>query len=320
MMRTSRRALMSLGAALAVFPSTARASSYPEKPVRLIVPFAPGGSLDILARFLANSVRIGQPIIVENRSGAGGNIGIEAAARSQPDGYTLLLASEPMTMNPALMRVSYDPVRDFAPISLIAQISQVLIVHPSVPAQNLEDLVRLARARPGTIDVASAGPGTSGHLAVAMMDAAGVPMVHVPFRGGGPAAAAVLSGQVHAGIMTLPAALSYIREGQLRAFGVTSSERSAFLPDTPAISEVVPDAVVDSWQALFVPAGTPAPIVERLNAAFVAALGTAEATEFLARQGFEKVGSTPEALGDILRGEAEKWPAVVRQTGVTADG
>lgn len=319
-MTSPRRALLSLGAALLAFPRVGRAAAYPEKPVRIIVPFAPGGSLDILARFLANATQIGQPLVVENRSGAGGNIGIEAAARSQPDGYTLMLASEPLTVNPALMRVSYDPVRDFAPISLIARLTQVLVVHPSVPARNLEDLVRMAQAKPGTINVASAGPGSSGHLAVAMMASAGVPMVHVPFRGGGPAAAAVLAGEVQAGIMTLPAALSYIRGGQLRAFAVTATQRSPFLPDTPTLSELVPNVVVDSWQALFAPAGTPMSIIAQLNAAFVMALSTNEATAFLTRQGFEKAGSTPDELAELVRKEAKKWPAVVRETGLTADG
>lgn len=319
-MRTTRRALMTLSAALPALPGRARAATYPDKPVRIIVPFAPGGSLDILARGLANDVRLGQQIVVENRSGAGGNIGFEAAARSTPDGHTLMLASEPLTVNPALMRVTYDPVRDFAGISLIALLTQVLIVHPDVPARDLPELVALARARPGTINVASAGPGTSGHLAVAMLGAAGVPLVHVPFRGGGPAAAAVLAGQVQAGIMTLPAALGYIRQGQLRAFGVTATERSRFLPEVPSLREVVPGVVVDSWQALFAPAGTPPPIIGQINAAVLAALATPGTSDFLARQGFEKVGSTPAALDDLVQREAARWPAVVRDAGVSVDG
>jgi tripartite-type tricarboxylate transporter receptor subunit TctC len=288
--------------------------------VRLIIPFAPGGSLDILGRFLANAVQLGQPIVVENRSGAGGNIGFEASAKAPADGYTLMLASEPLTVNPALMRVGFDPVQDFTGISLVATLTQVLVVHPSVPAADLAALVALAKAKPDSINVASAGPGTSGHLAIAMMASAGVPLVHVPFRGGGPAAAAVLSGQVQAGIMTLPAALGYIRQGQLKAFGVTASRRSIFLPDVPTISELVHEAVVDSWQALFAPTGTPPAIIERIHAATVKALDTSDASTFLERQGFEKVGSSPATLNDLLRSEAAKWTAVVKQTGVTADG
>jgi tripartite-type tricarboxylate transporter receptor subunit TctC len=301
-------------------PRVAGANMWPDRPVRLIVPFAPGGSLDILGRFLANAVQLGQPIVVENRSGAGGNIGFDASAKAPADGYTLMLASEPLTVNPALMRVGFDPVQDFTGISLVATLTQVLVVHPSVPAADLAALVALAKAKPDSINVASAGPGTSGHLAIAMMASAGVPLVHVPFRGGGPAAAAVLSGQVQAGIMTLPAALGYIRQGQLKAFGVTASRRSIFLPDVPTISELVPEAVVDSWQALFAPTGTPPAIIERIHAATVKALDTSDAATFLERQGFEKVGSSPATLNDLLRSEAAKWPAVVKQTGVTAGG
>lgn len=320
MMRTTRRALMACGTSLPTLPGRARAAAYPDRPVRIIVPFAPGGSLDILARGLANDLRLGQQIVVENRSGAGGNIGFEATARSAPDGHTLMLASEPLTVNPALMRVTYDPVRDFAGVSLIALLTQVLIVHADVPASDLPGLVDLARARPGTINVASAGPGTSGHLAVAMLGAAGVPLVHVPFRGGGPAAAAVLAGQVQAGIMTLPAALGYIRQGQLRALGVTATERSRFLPEVPSLREVVPGVVVDSWQALFAPAGTPRPIIGQINAAVLAALATPETSDFLARQGFEKVGSTPATLDDLVQRETAKWPLVVRDARVSVDG
>jgi tripartite-type tricarboxylate transporter receptor subunit TctC len=305
-----------------VFGLNAHATDYPSRPIRIIVPFAPGGSLDLLARSLGPQVgsELGQPIVVENRSGAGGNIGIDAVARSQPDGYTLLIASEPLTINPSLYRdVRFDPVRDFAPVTLLARVAQVIILDPRLPAQDLRGLIAAARARPQSINVASAGVGSTGHLAAAMLGLANVPVVHVPYRGGGPATAAVVSGDVQSGILTLPAALGFIRSGTVRVVAVTSTARSRFLPDVPTLAEALPGVEVDSWQAVFAPAGTPAGILARLNAAFIAVVTAPDVTETLLRQGFEPAGSPAAELGTLVRTEAAKWPAIIHATGMQAN-
>jgi tripartite-type tricarboxylate transporter receptor subunit TctC len=320
-MPIARRAIIGAGLAALTFPASAQ-DNFPSRPIRIIVPSAPGGSLDILARLIARHLgeRVGWTVAVENRSGGGGNIGFDAVAKSRPDGYTILIASEPLTVNPSLYaNLPFDPLRDLMPLTMIATLSQVLVVHPSVPAQSFAEFVALAKSGRAALNIGSAGTASPGHMAVAQMTAAGVPVTHVPYRGGGPAVQDTVAGVVQGGIMTLPAALPFIREGKVRALAVTSSERSPFAPDVPTMAEVLPGVIVDSWQALLLPAGVPADIVRRLNTEIVAVINLPAVQDFLRSQAFVAVGGTPDALGAFIRAEVPKWREVVRQTGLKLD-
>lgn len=321
-MPASRRVALAAGLSTFGIVTSSYAQEFPVRPIRLIVPSAPGGSLDILARLIARHLgdRLGWQVAVENRSGGGGNIGFEAAAKSRPDGYTMLIASEPLTVNPSLFRaLPFDPLRDFQPLTLIATLSQVLVVHPSLPARTFAEFVDLAKAQPNTINIGSAGTASPGHMAVAMLASAGVPVAHVPYRGGGPAVQDAVAGNIQGGIMTLPAALPFMRDDQVRALAVTSSQRSPFAPDIPTMAELLPGLVVDSWQALLLPAGVPSGVLRRLHAEITAVIRLPEVDEFLKRQAFEPVGGTPEELGELLRREVPKWRQVVEQTGLRVD-
>jgi tripartite-type tricarboxylate transporter receptor subunit TctC len=319
-MRMQRRS--ALGTLMALAAAPAAAQEFPSRAIRIIVPSAPGGSLDILSRLIARHLaeRRGWQVAVENRSGGGGNIGFDAVAKSRPDGYTILIASEPLTVNPSLYaNLPFDPLRDLAPLTMIATLSQVLVVHPSVPAQSFTDFVVLARSRRMEINVGSAGTASPGHMTVAMLNAAGVSVTHVPYRGGGPAVQDTVAGNIQGGIMTLPAALPFIRDRQVRALAVTSAERSPFAPDVPTMAEALPGVVVDSWQALFLPAGVPPEITRRLHAEIVAVINLPAVQDFLRGQAFVAVGGTPDALGGLVRAEIPKWREVVRQTGLRLD-
>jgi len=319
-MRFTRRA--ALGAAIALAAQQAMAQEFPARPIRVIVPSAPGGSLDILARLIGRHLgeRLGWQMVVENRSGGGGNIGFDAAAKSRPDGYTIVMASEPLTVNPSLYaNLPFDPLRDLAPLTLIATLSQVLVVHPSVPARSFAEFVELARAKRMDINIGSAGTASPGHMAVAQMNALGLQMTHVPYRGGGPAVQDTVAGNITGGIMTLPAALPFIRDGQVRALAVTSTDRSPFLSDVPTMAEVLPGVVVDSWQALFVPTGVPPEILAKLNKEITAVIALPAVQEFLRSQAFVAVGGPPEQLGALVRAEIPKWREIVRQTGIRID-
>src|SRR4051812_20611240 len=234
-----RRALLGTSAAwlvASVLPRQSGAQAqWPSQPVRIITPSAPGGSLDILSRTFGRGLqdRLGQSFVVENRSGGAGNIGFDSVAKSKPDGYTIMIASDPLVTNPLMGSVGFDPIRDFAPIITIATLSQVLAVHPSVPANNFAEFIALARSKPDTINVGTSGRGAPGHLAIALLAQAGARLVHVPYRGAGPAVADALGGQIQATIVTLPATLGMIKQNQLRALAVTSSRRSRFMPDLP---------------------------------------------------------------------------------------
>ncbi len=312
-----RRALL-----LTTLATPALAQPAAGRAIRLIVPFAPGGSLDLLGRSLAPRVSalLGQNLVVENRSGAGGNIGIEAAARAAPDGLTLMICSEPMTINPSLYpNVRYDPVRDFAPIILLARMTQAVIVDPRLPLPDLASLLSAARTWRNPVTMASAGIGSTGHLTVAMLNQAGVPVTHVPYRGGGPSTAAVVSGECQSAIQSLPSCLSFIRSGAVRAVAVTSAARSRFLPGIPTLAEQLPGLSVESWQGILAPAGTPAPILARLNAAFAEALAAPEIQASLARQGFESTGGAPAVLAAQLARELAIFPPIIRATGMKAE-
>lgn len=320
-MRLTRRAALAASLVSVALPALAQ-SDFPSRPIRFIVPSAPGGSLDILARLIARHLgeRLGWQVPVENRSGGGGNIGFDAVAKARPDGYTVLIASEPLAVNPSLFRtLPFDPVRDFQPLTMIATLSQVLVVHPSVPARNFAEFVALARSGGPEINIGSAGTASPGHMAVAQLVHARVPLTHVPYRGGGPAVQDTVAGNIQGGIMTLPAALPFMQSGQVRALAVTSSRRSPFAPDVPAMTEALPDVVVDSWQALLLPAGVPAEVLRRLHTEITAVIRLPEVDEFLKRQAFEPAPGTPDELGALIRAEVPKWRRVVQETGLRLD-
>ena len=320
-MRFTRRAALAAGIASLAAPAMAQAD-FPSRPIRFIVPSAPGGSLDILARLIARHLgeRLGWQVPVENRSGGGGNIGFDAVAKSRPDGYTILIASEPLTVNPSLFRnMPFDPLRDLAPLTMIATLSQVLVVHPGVPARNFAEFVALAKSGGPSVNIGSAGTASPGHMAVAQLVHAGVPLTHVPYRGGGPAVQDTVAGNIQGGIMTLPAALPFMQNGQVRALAVTSARRSPFAADVPTMAESLPDVIVDSWQALLLPAGVPAEISRRLHAEIAAIIRLPEVDAFLKRGAFEPAPGTPEELGALLQAEVPKWRRVVQQTGLRLD-
>jgi tripartite-type tricarboxylate transporter receptor subunit TctC len=320
-MRITRRAALAASITALASPALAQ-SDFPNRPIRIIVPSAPGGSLDILARLIARHLgeRLSWQVPVENRSGGGGNIGFDAVAKARPDGYTVLIASEPLAVNPSLFRtLPFDPVRDFQPLTMIATLSQVLVVHPSVPARNFAEFIALARSGGPEINIGSAGTASPGHMAVAQLVHARVPLTHVPYRGGGPAVQDTVAGNIQGGIMTLPAALPFMQSGQVRALAVTSARRSPFAPDVPAMAEALPDVVVDSWQALLLPAGVPAEVLRRLHTEITAVIRLPEVDEFLKRQAFEPAPGTPDELGALIRAEVPKWRRVVQETGLRLD-
>ena len=292
----------------------------PERAVRIIVPVAPGGSLDMLGRLLARHLapRLGQTVVAENMPGAGSNIAFEAVARARPDGLTLLVGSDPLTINPALYpRLGFDPVRDFAPIVEAVSAPQVLVVNPRSPVRDVAGFVAWAREAEGRLTVASQGNGSIGHLAGALFALeAGYTYTHVPYRGGGPAVLDLVGGHVEALFVTLPAAIEHIRAGRLRALAVTGAERAEALPAVPTVAEaVLPGFDVVTWQGILAPAATPGAAVARLAAELLAVLAQPEVARDLREQGFTLAARGPEAFAGRVRAEAERWPAVVRRAG-----
>ena len=302
----------------------AQARWTPDKPLRIVVPFAAGGSTDVTARLVAQALgeRLGQSIIVDNRAGAGGNIAAEHVARAEPDGYTLILAtSSTHATNAALYRrLPFNPVRDFTPISQIAFIPNLLVVNPDVPVNSVAELVAYAKARPGQLNYGSGGAGTSLHLAAAVFAyRAGIDMVHVPYRGGAPVAADLISGKLQVSFSPLVEVLQQVRAGKLHALGVTTARRSAVLPDIPTISEVIPGYEVALWNGIMGPAGLPAPVVERLASEITAIVGSPEMRSRLGEQGSDPVGSTPQEFAAFVAAEQTKWAELVRISGATID-
>lgn len=296
--------------------------AFPQKPVRVIVPFGAGGTNDFIARLMQQklSERWGVPAIIDNRPGAGGNIGAEIAAKAVPDGYTLMLVSTSFVVNPALYRkAGYDPFKDFAPVTLAAVSPLVFVAHPSFPAKNMSDVVRLAKQAP--LNYASPGTGTTGHLGVELFNAiAGLKMQHVPYKGGGPATAALLGGQVQFGLTALPPVIQHLRAGRLRAIALTTLKRAPIMPDIPVVAESGYSGFqVDNMTGVVVTGGTPKAIISKLHADIAHVLGLAEIKTRLTDQGFEPGGNTPEAFGRYLEAEAVKWTRVVRDSGARVD-
>jgi tripartite-type tricarboxylate transporter receptor subunit TctC len=321
-MTTILRALCACLAAAAAMPVAAQ--TYPTQPVKMISPFPPGGSVDITARFIAEplAAQLGTRVLVENRSGASGNIGMEMAARAAPDGYTVVLNTIPLVTNQALFeKVAWDPIRDFAPIGMVATSPHVLVVHPKVSAKNVAELIALARANPGKLSYASAGVGTTFHLCGEMFkDSTRTFILHVPYRGGGPAVQDTLAGQVDMSFPTLAAALPHIKAGTLRAIAVTDTKRSPLLPDVPTLEEAgVKDAQFTQWLALLAPAGTPPAVVARLNTALKDALASKDVREKFQANAMEAFVTTPQDAGTYIAAESKRFAALIKSRKITAD-
>lgn len=307
---------------LATLAGAALAQGFPTKAIRMIVPFPPGGPNDILGRVVAQKLtdQIGQQVVVDNRGGAGGIIGAELAARAAPDGYTLLLGgTASLSINPSLHRkLPYDPIKDFAPVSLVGTAPSILITHPSVPVKTVKQLIDLAKAKPGHLNFASAGIGTPPHLAGELFKSmAGVDMVHVPYKGGGPALTDLLAGQVGIYFSGISSALPFVREGRLRGIAVTSARRTAVMPEMPTIAESgLPGYEVGNWYAIVAPAATPKAIVIRLNHEIVKTLAVPDVKKRFIELAADTLGSTPEELTAYNRSEISKWAKVIKSAGI----
>jgi tripartite-type tricarboxylate transporter receptor subunit TctC len=301
------------------------AQMYPTRPIRLISPYAPGGGSDTLARTIGPKLTEswGQPVIIENRPGAAGSLGAEAAARATPDGYTVLVTpSAVLAINPHIYsRLRYDSVKDFAPITIATNSPYMLVVHPSIPAANVKELIAYARSRPGQLNYSSSGNGSSTHLAgVLFGQLAGIQLLHVPYKGAAPAIVDLLGGQIHMRFSSVVPVLPHVRAGRLRALGISSAKRYGPLPDVPTIGEAgLPGFVVDSWYGILAPAGTPQPIVIKLNTEIVRHLRSEELKTRMAADGAEVIASTPEELAKWLRDDLARWAKPVKDTGARAD-
>ena len=319
----SKRVLAGLAAA--VLSGAALAQAWPNRALRIVVPFPPGGGLDFYTRAIAPRLQeaLGQQVVVENRSGAGGMIGAETVAKSAPDGYTLLLASSAeITINQHLYpKIAYDATRDFAPVSYASHAAMLFSVHPSLPAQNLAEVVSLARAKPGGLSFASAGTGGVQHLAGELLkSAAKVDIVHVPYKGAGPAVVDMVGGQVSMGFTALPSSIQHARAGKLRPIAVTSAKRSEAAPDLPTFTELgYPGIDLVVWYGALFPAGTPAAIVERMQVEIARANQVPEVKTRLLQQGVETVGSTPAEFARFMQAEIQRYGRIIRESGAKAD-
>lgn len=311
-------------AVLALSPGDAFAQSYPNQSIRFIVPYAAGGGVDMIARVIAPmlSERLGQSVVIDNRGGAGGNIGTELAAKTEPNGYILVMGAAALAINVSLYRkLSFDPLKDFVPISLIAATPNILAVHPAVPARSVRELIRLAKAKPGNLNYASAGNGTTSHLAAELFKTmAGINMVHIPYKGTSPAVVALLSGEV--AVMLAPALtlLSHIKVNKVRGLAVTGEKRSPAFPELPTVAESgLPGFEARQWYGVLAPAGTPKEIVTRLNGEIVRIVRSPEVTKRFLSDGSEPIGSTQEEFAGYIKAEISKWSKAVEASGARVD-
>ena len=323
--RRSLAALVSLTVALAAFSMPARAD-YPDRPIRIVVPFAPGGGTDLIARTMGIAMQqeLGQPVVIDNRSGAATIIGTDYVAKSPPDGYTLVMATVAHAVNPSLQaKLPFDTDKAFAPVMLVGRSPNVLVVRTDSPYRSVADILAAARRNPGKLSFASQGSGTSAHLAGELFKSLGkVGMTHVPYRGAGPALTDVMAGQVDMMFATASAVGSFVEGGKLRALAVTTAERSpsSSLSQVPTVAESgLPGYVADSWYGLFVPAGTPPPVIERLNAAAKKAVSTDAFRKRVESEGLVISAGSPEDFGKYVRGEELRWQKVIKAAGITAD-
>ena len=304
--------------------STAQAQGWPEKPVRYVVSTTAGGSSDTMARMMAPRLTElwGQPVVVENRPGAGGNLGTDIVAKSPPDGYTVLVGSiGPLAVNPHLFaKIPYDPLRDLAPVTLLAHVANVLVINPSIPARNIREFIAFAKSRPGQLHFGSAGNGQSQHLAGELFNSmAGTKLVHVPYKGSAPALTDVIGGQIELTFTSLVSGIPHVRSGRLRGLAVTSLERQPIAPDLPAVAETLPGFSVTAWFAMVAPAATPKEIVNRIQADSARVLKAPDAAERLSALGAQMVLGTPEEFGAFLRSELAKWGKVIREAKIKPD-
>lgn len=299
---------------------TAAAQNYPVKPIRIVVPFAPGGPNDILARLIGQKLTEswGQQVIVENRPGGGTVIGTEVVAKSPPDGYTLLMVSTSHTTNPTLLhKLPFDTLRDLAPVIRVASSSNVVVAHPSLPAKSVKELIAVARTRPDQVAYGSGGNGTSTHLAGAMLALmGGVKMIHVPYKGGGPATIALLSGEITWMVGTILPSVPHIKSGRLRALAVTGTQRTPALADVPTVAESLPGFEANSWYGVSVQGATPKDVIAKLNQEIAKGLNAGDLRARLASEGAEVVGGSPEEFGVFFRAEIEKWAKVIKAAGI----
>lgn len=320
---TLRRAC--LASVLCAVPLVGHAqAAFPDRPVRLIVPYAPGGSADIAARLVADAwaKALGQPLVIENRGGAGGNIGVDAVAKAAPDGYTIGLQTVSLAINPAIFKtMNFDTQKDLSPIGMVATSQHVLVVNPALPAQDVKGLVAAARANPGKLSYGSAGAGSTFHMSAELFKSmAGVDIMHVPYRGGGPALVDTMAGQVDMSFPVLSAAQQQVQGGKLRALGVTGPKRSPLMPDVPTIAEAgVEGYAFETWFMTFAPAGTPQPVIDKLNATLNAAIKSPALARRMVEQGFDPLVGTPAEARTRLTQEMPVWAKLVKDRGITVE-
>ncbi len=326
--RNAAQAVLAAMAGMALWTTgiapAAAQGEYPNKPITMVVPYPPGGGTDVIARIVQDKLRerLGQQVIIDNRAGAAGSIGTALVAKAPADGYTVLLTLSSHTINPAIYpKLSFDTQKDFEPVAMVASLPQILVANPNFPGKTLQETIAMAKAKPGSLSFASVGNGSPGHLAGEMLNLrAGIQTVHIPYRGGGPAVTDVIGGQVPLLWVSIPAAAAFVKQGKLKALAVSTLKRSAAFPDVPTVQEAgLQGFEVDSWYAIFVPAKTPKPIIERLNKAMNEVLAMPEIREKLLAQGAEAVGGTPEALGQVVLAELPKWSKLVKDANIKAD-
>ncbi len=315
--------VLPVSAALMIAPAVSVAADYPNRVVRLIVPYAAGGATDVTSRTIAPrlSDKLGQQVVVDNRPGGAAIIGMNLVAKAPADGYTLLMATIAFGANPALYaKLPYDPLKDFAPVSLVTTVPTVLAIHPSIPARSVRELIALAKAKPGSLNFASAGNGTINHLAPELLKyMTGTKMVHVPYKGGSFVVTAVMSGEVSMAFATTPTSLEFFKQGRLIPLAVSGTQRVPALPDVPTLGETVKGFDAVEWQGIVVPAGTPKEIITLLHKEIVASLADPAVRERILAQGSIIVGSTPEQFDAHIKAEIVKWAKVAKETGIKAD-
>jgi len=316
--------LLAAALAASVLSTPLQAQTYPERAVKLVVPYAPGGSADIAARLIADEwgKALGKSMFIENKGGAGGNIGVDAVAKSPADGYTIGLQTVSLAINPSLTpKMPYDTLNDLAPIGMVASSQHVLVVNNNLPANDVKELIALAKGKPGKFSYGSAGGGSTFHMSAELFKAqAGVAIVHIPYRGGGPALTDTIAGQVDMSFPVLSAAQGHVQAGKLRALGVTGTKRSPLMPNVPTIAEAgLPGYAFETWFMVFAPAATPKPVIDKLNATLTAVLQSTAVKERMAKEGFEALPSTPAQARARLEAEMPKWAQLVKERGISVE-
>lgn len=313
-----------LGLLLSLAASSSFAQAYPSKPIRLVIPFSAGGSTDIVGRLIAAklSVDLGQPVVVENRPGAGGSVGSDLVAKADPDGYAILMVPGAHTINASLyQKLPYDTLRDFEPVIQIASVATMIVVHPAVPVTSVAELIALAKARKGELNYGSAGSGTVTHMTAELFKLmAEVDITHVPYKGSSQALKDLLGGRVQVMFANFPGTLNHVQAGKLRAIAVNGAKRSPLLPSTPTVAESgLPAFEANTWYGILAPAGTPRAVIDRLNSEIEKALQTSEVRDFLSKEGGEVIGGKPEQFAAFIRADIAKWARVIKQSGIRID-